>query len=80
MEKSWQTSFEIDPALVAHSDYAVRAETGSLISDGHSDENASWMRTFFPTSMTAKYGRAHTVFLGKPLLPPSPGGQFCPVK
>jgi len=63
MEKSGQIPVEIDPALVAHSDDAVCAETGSLSSDGHSDENFSWMRAFFPTSVATKYGRAHTVFL-----------------
>jgi hypothetical protein len=62
MEKTWQPSFKIDPALVAHSDDAVWAEARLLSSNGHSDENVSCMRTFFPTSVAAKYSRAHTVF------------------
>jgi hypothetical protein len=62
MEKSGQIPVEIDPALVAHSDDAMCAETGPLISDGHSDENASRMWAFFPASVATKYGRAHTVF------------------
>jgi hypothetical protein len=55
MEKSWQIPFEIDPALVAHTNDAVSA-------NGHSDENGRWIRALFTTSMTAKYRRAHTVF------------------
>jgi hypothetical protein len=62
MEKSWQIPFEIDPALVAHMNDAVSAETGLLSSNGHSDENVRWIRALFTTSMTAKYRRAHTVF------------------
>ena len=63
MEKSWQTPFQIDPALLAHPDNPMWTETGLLSSHGHSDENFRWMQAFFPTRVAAKYGRAHTVFL-----------------
>src|SRR4051794_24330918 len=63
MEKSWQTQFEIDPALLAHPDDPMGPQAGLLSSHGHSDEKFSWMWAFFPTSVATQYGRAHTVFL-----------------
>src|SRR5258708_27292034 len=63
IEKSWQIPLEIDPARIAHVDDAVWAETGLCGSYGQSDENISWMRTFFSAGVPAVHSRAHTVFL-----------------
>jgi hypothetical protein len=63
MKKSWQTPFEIDPALLAHPDDPMRTQARLLSSHGHSDEKFSWTRAFFPTSVATQYRRAHTLFL-----------------
>jgi len=63
IEKSWQIPLEIDPARIAHADDAVWAETGLCGSYRQSDENISWMRTFFSAGVPAVHSRAHTAFL-----------------
>ena len=63
IEKSWQISFEIDPARIAQADDTVWAETGLRGSNGQSNENITWVRALFAAGMSAVHSRAHAVLL-----------------